>query len=282
MESGDLGIWMLVVLAGAIGQMVDGVAGMGFGVLSSTIMIAVGIDPVIAVSTVNITKLGSGVISGLSHWRFGNTRPGWVLLLAVPGVVGGIGGAFFLSSLPTHSARILISLALVAMGVIVFRRFWQRRGKASAAPEERPSPVTPGSQPGETSAPHPFKLPRRLRVAGVGLLAGIMNGFSGAYGPLATSLMLLMGKSHPRYAVGSVNVAEFFVAAAVVATLIARMDATAFAWELPLALIFGSLLTGPLAAYLSRRVHARPLGLAIGATLVGLNLWAFFLAAIVK
>jgi hypothetical protein len=280
MESGDLGIWMLVVLAGAIGQMVDGVAGMGFGVLSSTIMIAVGVDPVIAVSTVNITKLGSGVVSGLSHWRFGNTRPGWVLLLAAPGVVGGVGGALLLSSLPTYTARILISLILVTMGVIVFRRFWQRKGNAPAAPKDRVSPVTPASQPGETSAPPPFKLPRRLRVGGVGLLAGVVNGFSGAYGPLATSLMLLMGKSHPRYAVGSVNVAEFFVAAAVAATLIMRMDDTTFAWELPLALIFGSLLTGPLAAYLSRRLHARPMGLAIGATLVGLNLWAF-LAAVV-
>jgi uncharacterized membrane protein YfcA len=278
MESGDLGIWMLVVLAGAIGQMVDGVAGMGFGVLSSTIMIAVGVDPVIAVSTVNITKLGSGVISGLSHWRFGNTRPGWVLLLAAPGVVGGIVGALLLSSLTTYTARILISLILVTMGVIVFRRFWQRKGSALATPKERVEPVTSAIQPGEASAPAPFKLPKRLRIGGVGLLAGVVNGFSGAYGPLATSLMLLMGKSHPRYAVGSVNVAEFFVAAAVAGTLIARMDDTTFAWKLPLALIFGSLLTGPLAAYLSRRLHARPMGLAIGVTLVALNLWAFLAA----
>lgn len=47
-----------------------------------------------------------------------------------------------------------------------------------------------------------------------------------------------------------------------------------------MALILGSLLTGPLAAYLSRRLHARAMGLAIGAILVGLNLWAFLVAVV--
>jgi uncharacterized membrane protein YfcA len=46
----------------------------------------------------------------------------------------------------------------------------------------------------------------------VGFIAGVLNAISGAYGPFATSGVILVGKAKPAHAVGTVNMAEIFVA----------------------------------------------------------------------
>src|SRR3990172_2285264 len=99
-------ILMTVVFAGAAGQLIDAMAGMGFGVLSSSIMVAGGVSPVLVVSVVNTAKVGSGLASGLSHWRFGNVQGSWVAPLAIAGVVGGVAAALMLTRLPAGATRL--------------------------------------------------------------------------------------------------------------------------------------------------------------------------------
>ena len=119
----DLWLWVTVVAAGAAGQFLDTLAGMGFGALSSTAMVAAGISPVVVIGTVNLAKVWSGLASGLSHWRFGNIQWSWVVPLGVPAVAGGVLAALVLTSLPTQVIRGLVPIALLVMGLLILRRF---------------------------------------------------------------------------------------------------------------------------------------------------------------
>ncbi|MBI2867133.1 MAG: sulfite exporter TauE/SafE family protein [Chloroflexi bacterium] len=279
MDIADLGLWLiaLVAIAGAFGQIVDGSVGMGFGVLSTTVMIAGGVDPAVAVGTVALAKLGSGLFSGLSHWGFGNVRWSWVLPLAIAGIAGGATGALLLTHLPGEAVRLGVPLILLALGLLLLRRFWSGAG-SYLRPVAGGGDVWAATAEGplwRRLAAAPTRLSSTVRLAIVGGAAGILNGLSGAYGPLATPGVMLVEGGHPRYAIGTVNLSEIFVTGAVSTVLVAQLSVSSdFHWQLPVALIAGSALTAPLAAYLSRRLPTRALGLTVGLTLISINVWA--------
>ncbi|MBI4302347.1 MAG: sulfite exporter TauE/SafE family protein [Chloroflexi bacterium] len=262
-------VFVLVGGIGALAQIVDGALGMGFGVFSASLMVGAGIAPPIAVAVVNTAKIFTGLSSGISHWRFGNVRREWLLPLIVSGIVGGGLGAYLLTSLPPDTVRPWVSLTLLGMGIlIVWRSLRWRVPFNSSAPEEQQGDcanqkarwerVTRNNSVGKLGA--------------LGFLAAFVNGVSGAYGPMATSGVMLMEKGHPRHAVGTVNLAEFFVATTVAVTIIGRRGFSEFPVGLVLALALGGTLAAPLAAYVCHRVSPRALGFLIGGLLILLNI----------
>ncbi len=270
-----VGIWVLVALAGSIGQLIDSGAGMGFGAFSSTIMIAGGVTPSIVVATVNLAKIGSGFSSGLAHWRLGNIRWAWVMPLLLSGIVGGVLGAMLITHIPKEVTRFFVPFVLLVMGLLLLRRFLSASldvPRMAGASQEwaPPAPTSPWQQLAYAWA----NTSSGMQLGVIGFFGGIFNGISGAYGPFTTSSILLAKGGHPRFAVGTVNFVEFFVASAIVGTILFQINWAEFQWQLPVALIIGSFLTAPLGAYLSRRLPARIVGIVIGLTLVGLNIWS--------
>src|SRR3990167_6115680 len=102
-------------------------------------------------------------------------------------------------------------------------------------------------------------------------VAGFLNALSGAYGPFAPSAVVLTARSKPYFAVGTVSLAEFFVACAVVSTFLATGGLATFSWSLALALTLGGAITAPLAAYACRRLPPRMLIFGVGLALICLN-----------
>lgn len=78
---------ILIALAGAAANLVDGGIGMGFGVTSTTMLLLAGLGPAQASAVVHTAELGTTAISGLSHARFGNVDWKTVVRLGVPGVL---------------------------------------------------------------------------------------------------------------------------------------------------------------------------------------------------
>ncbi|MGH7830116.1 MAG: sulfite exporter TauE/SafE family protein, partial [Candidatus Binatia bacterium] len=95
----------LVFLIGSGGQLLDGMMGMGFGVFSASLLLAVGFPPLSVVPTVNMAKIITGLLSGIAHWRAGNVRRDWLTPFLVPGVIGGIFGAYLLASVSQEKFR---------------------------------------------------------------------------------------------------------------------------------------------------------------------------------
>src|SRR5438552_9948114 len=92
-ELKDAKIFLLMFLTGFMAQMVDGSLGMGYGTISTTFLLAIGVNPAIVSSRVHSARVFSSGVSGFSHHRFGNINKKLFKTLVVPGIIGAIIGA---------------------------------------------------------------------------------------------------------------------------------------------------------------------------------------------
>ncbi|WP_045558048.1 sulfite exporter TauE/SafE family protein, partial [Streptomyces sp. FxanaA7] len=106
---------VLLALAGLGAQLVDGSLGMAYGVTSTTLLLAMGTNPAAASATVHLAEIGTTLMSGASHWRFGSVDWKVVTRIGVPGAVGAFLGATVLSSLSTEVAAPMMSLILLGL-----------------------------------------------------------------------------------------------------------------------------------------------------------------------
>ena len=63
---------VLIALVGFAAQLVDGSLGMAYGVTTTTLLLAIGTNPAAASATVHLAEIGTTLVSGVSHWKFGN------------------------------------------------------------------------------------------------------------------------------------------------------------------------------------------------------------------
>ena len=77
-------------------QFIDGTLGMGFGVSSSSLLVAIGLAPAVASASVHTGEIVTTLVSGIAHHQLGNVKRELVIPLAIPGVIGGVLGAYFL------------------------------------------------------------------------------------------------------------------------------------------------------------------------------------------
>ena len=184
-----------MTLAGFVAQLVDGSLGMGYGMTSSTVLVASGLSPAAASTSVHLAQLGTTALSGLAHYRCGNVDPGVTMHIGAAGMVGAFWGAALLSSLPTKAAKPMASGLLFAVGVYVLARFY--RDKSHCARVGRP---------------------RRAVLLPLGLVGGFVDATGGGgWGPVATSGLLAGGQLRPSRVIGSVSASEFLVTVAAVA-----------------------------------------------------------------
>ena len=91
--------WIFFALAGSIAQLVDGSLGMGFGLTSSTLLLTLGASAAVASAAVHAAEIGTTLASGASHWHRENIDRDILKKIAIPGGVGAILGATFLSNI---------------------------------------------------------------------------------------------------------------------------------------------------------------------------------------
>jgi uncharacterized membrane protein YfcA len=249
---------VLFALAGFAASLVDGALGMGFGPTSSSILLGAGLTPAAVSTSVNLAKVATGVVAGVSHWRFRNINKRLVLNLAVPGCIGAIVGVTLLSNIDGATIRPLLAVLLSVIGLRILVRF--ARASTTTASEN------PESEDDSNSMPPGGE--RGVKVAA--LLGGITNGMIGAWGPVVTPFLLHRGV-RPRYAIGSVNTAEIAVASASAFSLLASMGRGGFNVAVVVAMLVGGVLAAPVAAWLIRYVPPRPMGISVAALLLLTN-----------
>ncbi|MFF0157978.1 sulfite exporter TauE/SafE family protein [Streptomyces sp. NPDC005263] len=241
---------ILLALAGLGAQLVDGSLGMAYGVTSTTLLLAMGTNPAAASATVHLAEIGTTLMSGASHWRFGNVDWKVVAKIGVPGAVGSFLGATVLSKLSTEVAEPAMSLILLGLGLYVMSRFTLR-----GLPEDR------------------LGKPLHKRfLTPLGLVAGFLDATGGGgWGPVGTPALLASGRMEPRKVIGSIDTSEFMVAVAASLGFLLSLGSQGLKWSWVLAFLLGGLIAAPVAAWLVRMVPPRVLGSAVGGVIIVTN-----------
>jgi uncharacterized protein len=108
------------------------------------------------------------------------------------------------------------------------------------------------------------------RVGLLGLFGGFLDAIGGGgWGPMVASTLIGQGTT-PRYAIGSVNLAEFFVTSVICGAFVLTIGLTL--WPVIAGLIIGGVLAAPLAAYVTKQLPNRPMMILIGLIVVLLSL----------
>jgi uncharacterized membrane protein YfcA len=249
---------LVFAVAGFVASLVDGALGMGFGPTSSSILLVSGLAPQAVSASVNIAKVVTGVASGYAHWRFHNLDRTLVLRLAVPGCLGAVIGVTVLSSISGAALRPYLAMLLSIIGVRILVRFAR-----PLPPAQKDVAVSPGS----------LKKTIQYDKRGVktaAFIGGITNGLIGAWGPVVTPFLIHRGV-RPRYAIGCVNSAEIAVASTSAFSIVGAIGTTGFSGALVLALLLGGVAAAPLAAWATRRIPTRPMGVAVATLLLLTN-----------
>ena len=245
----ELKIHWIVLPIGLLAQYVDGSLGMGYGASSASFLLAAGMAPAAMSASIHLAEIFSTLASGVSHITLGNVERRIILPLSLSGVVGGIFGAYCLSSVDGKLFKPYIALLLLFLGAKIVWTFARRKATVRARRPLRKGLLIP-----------------------LGLVGGAVDAIGGGgWGPICTPA-LAMNTDEPRLAVGSVDTAEFLTTVAITATFAIKLGVGSFIWSITLPLLIGGLIAAPIAAYTCRRIAPESLGVLIGIMLILLNL----------
>jgi len=239
-----------LAVVGLFAQLVDGSLGMAYGVTSSSLLLAAGIAPAAASAVVHLSEVGTTLVSGVSHWRFGNVDWRIVGIMAVPGGLSAFVGATFLAGLDGDTAKPWVALLLLSLGVYVVWRFLRLAGRR---------PQFGG------------RLSSRFLVP-LASVAGAMDAIGGGgWGPVGTTSLLSSGRLEPRKVVGSIDTSEFLVASGASLGFLFALGSAGIDFGWVGALLLGGVIAAPIAAYIVRHLPARVLGVAAGGLIILTN-----------
>lgn len=249
-EKWDIEMFLWFLLVGFIAQTIDGALGMAYGVSSNSILLGIGIPPAVASAWVHFAQVFTSLASGISHLRMGNVQWSLAKRLMIPGVLGAIIGAYFLSNVDGKAIKPFIAVYLFFMGLLILKKIFKKQSKPFDANGK--------------SLPY---------LASIGGFADAIGG--GGWGPVVNST--LMGKGQqPRFAIGTGNFVEIFVSLASASTFVF------FIKELNLApilgLIIGGVIAAPFAALFVKKLNPKILLLMVGLLVIGLSIRTFYLA----
>ncbi|HEY4154999.1 MAG TPA: TSUP family transporter [Puia sp.] len=236
----DVPSFLMMLFTGFLAQMVDGSLGMGYGTISTTFLLANGVSPAIVSSRVHSARVFSSGVSGYSHHRFGNINKKLFRALVIPGVIGAILGAtlaYFGQKYATW-VRVPLSLYTLYLGYYIIGKAFRKKNKQ-------------------------YKVKNAGWLASVG---GFMDAFAGGgWGSLVTGT-LISKRRNPRYVIGSVCLAEFFVVFASSITFFILLK-TIFIVDVA-GLIVGGLIAAPIAARLVGKIPMKYMFMGVGSLVI--------------
>ena len=235
------GDFMLFVLIGLCAQLVDGALGMAYGLVSSSILLAMGLPPAAVSASVHAAEVFTTGVSGASHGLLGNVDRKLMLRLAIPGVIGGVLGAYVLTRLPGEAIKPFVYAYLLVLAVLILLRAVGRR------------------------------IPRNevKHVGVLGFFAGLLDAIGGGgWGPMATSTLLARG-GEARTSIGTVSASEFVVTLAISITFLLTVGVSH--WQIVMGLLVGGVIAAPLAAMLVKHVPERAVLGAVGTLIFGIS-----------
>lgn len=246
----DLEALLPFIGVGFAAQLVDGALGMAFGVISNTLLVGVlGVPPALASQRVHVVECFTTATSGLSHLFHRNIDKRLFLRLLIPGIFGGVLGAYVLASVNAAVVKPFVLLYLSGIGIYILLR------GIAYPPQTREAKL----------------------IAPLGLVGGFLDAAGGGgWGPVVTSNLLIQG-ADPRKVVGTVNAVEFFLTLAISATFIWNLGFADLAGA-TLGLLIGGIAAAPIGAWAAKHFPPRQMLIMVGIVLTVTSLYGVYRA----
>ncbi len=239
-EDGLLNELLIFIAVGFIAQMVDGSLGMAYGITCTSSLMTAGVPPAIASASVHVAEVFTTASSGFFHWKLGNVDLKLFKKLAIPGAIGAIIGAYFLSSFDGSIIKPYISAYLIIMGFVVIIKAFRT-----------------------------VVMKQPKKVGFLALFGGFVDASGGGgWGPIVTTTLLARG-NNPTKTIGTVNAVEFIVAfsASGIFTIFVGIQSI----EIIIGLIIGGLLASPFGALIASRINRKWSMVVVGLLIIFLS-----------
>jgi uncharacterized protein len=263
-------LFLLLLGLAALCEYIDASLGMGYGTILAPVLLLIGFSPTIAVPAVLLSQAFGGLFASYFHHQFGNVsfeskskNLKLVVIISGFGIVATILATIVAVNIPIIALKTYIGLLVLAMGILILRN---------------------------RSFTFSWK-----KMIGVGILSAFNKGMSGGgFGPVVTGGQVISGQDH-KSAVGVTTFAEapiciFGFMAYVVSRTVKDIDGSVMEmpfteflqkmvspkliqWELIIALLLGSIIVAPLAAYTTKTMKKDKIPLFVGALITALGVW---------
>jgi uncharacterized membrane protein YfcA len=247
-ELSSLNKIIVFLFVGFLAQLIDGSLGMAYGSTTTSLLLAYGVAPAVASSSVHFAEVVTTGISGISHYKLGNVDQRIVMRLVIPGIAGSLIGVFFIVNAPVQIIRPLVSVFLIILSLIIIFRFLKKKVH--------------------------FKKDSRhlgVKVLLLGFLAGLVDSTGGGWGQIATPSLMTQQDLEPRRIIGSVDTSEFFITIASSAGFLYALGTQNINWTWVLVLMGGGIIAAPITAYLVKIMPSKQLGILVGILLLITN-----------
>ncbi|MFN9377796.1 MAG: sulfite exporter TauE/SafE family protein [Novosphingobium sp.] len=235
----DLAYLLPFIAVGFAAQLVDGALGMAFGVISNTLLVGMlGVPPAQASQRVHLVECFTTAASGISHLLHGNIDGKLFVRLLIPGIIGGVAGAYVLTSLHADVVKPFVLTYLAGIGLYLLWR----------------------------GLMYPPRVREAKLVAPLGLVGGFLDAAGGGgWGPVVTSNLLIQG-ADPRKVVGTVNSVEFFLTLTISAAFIYHLGFADVAGA-TLGLLIGGMAAAPIGAWAAKHFPPKTMLILVGIVL---------------
>ncbi len=268
---------LLIVFAGVgfVAQMIDGGLGMGFGITANAVLLCFGVTPAAASASVHVSKIFTSGISGVRHWKTENISKKLFWNLMIPGVVGGVAGAYFLSNIDGDKIKPFIAAYLFFLGIMVTQKAFRKLEEEETNNHFYPIHFIGRNLESLLSCSRDKKVrehPCFARVlGGIGGLIDSVGG--GGWGPIVTST--LISKDHnKKHSIGSAISADFFITLATSITFLITLGFLS-SWYAVFGLLIGGAVASPMSSVMCHRIAPRSLMLITGLSIVGMSFFVF-------
>jgi uncharacterized protein len=241
--------YLIIFIFACIATLIDGGIGMGYGVSLTSLLLSIGIGTAVASAAVHISEVVTALVSGVSHFMLGNFDQKIFTFLAIPGVFGGALGAYGAVHLEDAVfIRPTIAFVLLALGVLIIIKFVRKKELLDAE----------------------YDRPRVRHLMPLGFFAAFIDAIGGGgWGPITTPTLVLRN-ANPQHVIGSVNLAEFFIAFSIATTFLLSLPHIELAIVLPM--IAAGIIAAPLGALITKRLPVRTIGIVVGIIIILLSL----------
>lgn len=214
---------------------------MAYGVSLTSFLFTLGFTPAVASASVHTSEVFTTATSGLSHLKVGNVDKKLFWRLLIPGCVSAVIGAYLIVNISFWFVKPAISIYLGIMGGIILLRAVGKN-----------------------------LFMRRVNIHVLAFIGGLVDAVGGGgWGPVVTTTLIANGEE-PKKAIGSVNLAEFFVTVCESVSFFLLMGLH-HPW-LVVALIIGGVTAAPLGAIVCKKTPPKLLMVIVGIVIVCLSL----------